>query len=167
MSPGPGFFALSGKAQAITLKQVCSPTEDGRACREKALLDEGSLDYAQQSKQSVKAAAATNRGFESTDKYVLETAGLVGAVEAFLGMDVYDEARPKLIERLTKEGNAWTGAYAPGGSSKRESGRAFYNALNQLLGWFAFNGFAPLNKATTEKVTRNVADTLRLLEAGR
>lgn len=122
-----------------------------------------------------------------------------------------------------------SGLYAPGGSPKRESGRDFYNCLQQLQGcvlticrpfctsarmpntyhlpsrshpsshrhecsshgrppplpavdhhanqsargapeicrWFAFNGIAPLNKSTLDKVTRNLADTRALLEKGR
>lgn len=35
-----------------------------------------------------------------------------------------------------------------------------------LQGWFAFNGIAPLNKTTLEKVTRNLADTQERLAKG-
>ena len=40
--------------------------------------------------------------------------------------------------------------YAPGGSSKKASGRAFNNAVNQLLGAFSFNGAAPLTPNTVK-----------------
>ena len=84
-------------------------------------------------------------------RYVSETFALLGDVETYLSLDVYDPARAPLSERIKKEGNSWAGAYAPGGSCKRESGRAFYNGLNQLQGHFVTNGLGPLGKATLEK----------------
>ena len=48
-------------------------------------------------------------------------------MDAFLALDVYDPKRTAAVEALKKEGNTWTSQYAPGGSSKRASGRAFYN----------------------------------------
>lgn len=72
-----------------------------------------------------------------------------------------------LIGVVSRVASSQSALYAPGGSAKRESGRDFYNCLQQLQGWFAYNGIAPLNKSTTEKVTRNLADTRELLAKGR
>ena len=66
-----------------------------------------------------------------------------------------------------KKSNDWSGKYAPGGSSKMASGRAFYNALNQLAGHFSFNGLAPLPKSRLEVVETNIAKTRELIAEGR
>ena len=69
---------------------------------------------------------------KADDKYVAATEVLQAQVVALLALDVYDPSRAAAVAAFTKEANTWSGLYAPGGSSKRASGRAFYNALNQL-----------------------------------
>ena len=133
-----------------------------------------SLAYDEQ--QKVGTTQGGNRGTVSANgagrsaddaKYAAATGALVADVSAFLAMDIYDPKRAAAVEALKKEGNTWSGLYAPGGSSKKASGRAAYNMLNQLQGHFAFNGLAPLPKATREKVDRNLAETVAQLAQGR
>jgi len=68
----------------------------------------------------------------------------MATIEAYMVLTPYDKQRPILVKELQVEGNKWVSKYAPGGSSKKESGRAFYNALSELLGHIAFNGLAPM-----------------------
>ena len=108
--------------------------DEGQSCRMAALNDASKLGYEQQ--QKVGTTEGGNRGVVSANgggrsaadsKYAAATATLVADVTAFLAMDVYDPKRTAAVEALKKEGNTWTSQYAPGGSSKRASGRAFYN----------------------------------------
>lgn len=140
----------------------------------KALTDASKLGY--EAQQRVGTTEGGNRGSVSAngagrsaadDKYVKATETLAASVKALLALDIYDPTRAAAVEQFTRDANTWAGAYAPGGSSKRASGRAFYNALNQLQGHFAFNGLAPLSKSTLEKVERNLAETAAALAAGR
>ena len=133
-----------------------------------------SLNYDEQ--QKVGTTQGGNRGIVSANgggrssgdrTYAAATEALVADVTALLAMDVYDPKRAAAVDKLKKEGNTWSGLYAPGGSSKRASGRAFYNLLNQLQGHFAFNGLAPLPKSTRDKVDRNLAETIAQLAQGR
>ena len=133
-----------------------------------------SLGYDEQQKVGTKeggnrgTVSANGGGRTAGDRtYVAATEKLVADVTALLAMDVYDPKRAAAVAALTKEGNTWSGLYAPGGSSKKASGRAFYNCLNQLQGHFAFNGLAPLPKSTREKVDRNLAETVTQLAQGR
>jgi hypothetical protein len=136
--------------------------------------DSASLGYEAQLK--VGTTAGGNRGTATPngagrpaadDKYVKATETLLAEVTALLALDVYDMKRAAAVEAFTRDANTWSGAYAPGGSSKRASGRAFYNGINQLQGHFAFNGLAPLPKSTREKVDRNFAETEKQLAMGR
>ena len=95
------------------------------------------------------------------------TQELLDSTEALAQMDVYDPKRAAAIDSYKVAADKWSSAYAPGGSSKRASGRAFYNALNQLESHFAFNGLAPIPKSTLEKVERNVAETKLQLAKGK
>ena len=140
----------------------------------KALGDADALGY--EAQQKVGTTAGGNRGIVSANgggrsagdrTYAAATAALVADVAALLAMDVYDPKRAAAVEKIKKEGNTWSGQYAPGGSSKRASGRAFYNAINQLQGHFAFNGLAPLPKSTRDKVDRNLEETALQLSQGR
>jgi hypothetical protein len=72
--------------------------------------------------------SANGGGRSAADRtYAAATEALVADVTALLAMDVYDPKRAAAVEKIKKEGNTWSGLYAPGGSSKRASGRAFYN----------------------------------------
>ncbi len=110
-------------------------------------------------------AVTANAGADGA--YGAQTAALVAEMERVLALDVYDPSRAAAIAALVSDGKAWAGVYAPGGSSKRASGRAFYNAVNQLIGHFSFNGLAPLPKSTLDKVTRNIEETKAALATGR
>jgi len=156
----------------VRLKGDCALDEAGRDCRLKALKD--NLSYEEQLRVGTKDGG--NRGTVTANgaatsradvTYFSKTTALVAEVERVLALDVYDTSRAAAITALTLDGKNWAGSFAPGGSSKRASGRAFYNALNQLQGHFAFNGLAPLPKSTLEKVLRNVAETKTELAAGR
>jgi hypothetical protein len=76
------------------------------------------------------------------------TVAIMAKIETYMVLTPYDKQRPILVKELQLEGNKWTSKYAPGGSSKKESGRAFYNALSELLGHIAFNGLAPMRGST-------------------
>jgi Photosystem II Pbs27 len=115
----------------------------------------------------VSANGATTAKTGALRDYESVTRSLVAEVERVLALDLYDPGRAGAIAALTVDAKAWVGNYAPGGSCKKESGRAFNNALNQLISHFAFNGLAPLPKNTLEKVNRNITDTKALLDAGR
>ena len=104
-----------------------------------ALQDSSKLQY--EAQQKVGTTQGGNRGSATPngagrpvagDKYVAATEALQAQVVALLALDVYDPLRSAAVQAFTKEANTWSGLYAPGGSSKRASGRAFYNALNQL-----------------------------------
>lgn len=156
------------------LRGDCALGDDGKACRMGALSDK--LTYDEQLKVgttnggnrgNATANGATTANTTADSAYTTRTTALVAEVERVLALDIYDSTRAGAIQALTVDAKAWVGSYAPGGSSKRESGRAFNNALNQLISHFAFNGLAPLPKSTLDKVTRNVADTKSLLALGR
>ena len=156
------------------LKGECALGEDGRDCRLKALGDK--LTYDEQLKVGTTAGGnrgmatangATTANMAAESVYSTRTAALVADIERVLAMDLYDSARAPAIQALVTEAKSWASAYAPGGSSKKESGRAANNAVNQLVSHFAFNGLAPPPKSTLEKVVRNVADTKALLAQGK
>ena len=91
----------------------------------------------------------------------------MGEMEEVLGLDIYDMTREKRISQLKKDSNVWAGKYAPGGSAKTASGRAFYNAVNQVSGHFNANGIAPLPASRLEVVTSNMVKTRELIDQGR
>ena len=47
------------------------------------------------------------------------------------------------------------------------SGRAFYNALNQLAGHYSFNGLAPVPRSRLDVVETNIVKTRELITEGR
>jgi hypothetical protein len=53
---------------------------------------------------------------------------------------VYDKARPKFIAALKAAGLAWVSKYARGGSVRKQSARAMYNAVDAVVGHLASNG---------------------------
>ena len=92
---------------------------------------------------------------------------MVEEVEAVLALDIYDMTREKRISGLKKDGNTWSSKYAPGGSAKTASGRAFYNAINQVSGHFNANGIAPLPASRQAVVDENLVKTRELIAEGR
>lgn len=155
-------------ANAQKFKEVCDPTEDGAECRANILAQDG-IDvgaYEVGGSRSFKAANPTGAKTSLTT-YQSDTLEFVGEVEALLAMDVYDGSREKAVAAFQKKSNNWSGKYAPGGSSKMASGRAFYNALNQLAGHYSFNGLAPIPKSRLDVVETNIAKTKELIAAGR
>jgi hypothetical protein len=88
-------------------------------------------------------------------------------MQEVLGLDIYDMTREKRISQLKKDSNVWAGKYAPGGSAKTASGRAFYNAVSQVSGHFNSNGIAPLPKTRLDVVTANMVQTRELIGQGR
>ena len=156
------------------MKGDCALGEEGRDCRLRALSDK--LTYDEQLKIGTTAGGnrgaatangATTANLAADSAYAKRTAALVADIERVLAMDLYDSARAPAIQALVTESKSWASAYAPGGSSKKESGRAANNAVNQLISHFAFNGLAPPPKSTLDKVVRNVADTKALLALGK
>ena len=150
-----------------SFNEVCDPTENGAECRA-AILSKDAVDADSaydKSKSTFKAAATQTNPNLST--YQVDTLAFVTEVEELLAMDVYDPKREKAIATFQKKSNDWSGKYAPGGSSKTASGRAFYNALNQLAGHYAFNGLAPLPRSRLEVVEGNIAKTRELIDQGR
>jgi hypothetical protein len=163
---------VSAPARAQTMdpnrkyKEVCDPTEDGADCRARILAEDGlGADSYNAPRREFKAANASTNPNLTT--YQSDTLAFVSEVERLLAMDVYDPTREKAIAAFQKTSNVWSSKYAPGGSSKTASGRAFYNALNQLAGHFSFNGLAPLPKARLELVEGNLEQTRTLLAQGR
>lgn len=147
-------------------KEVCDPTADGADCRARILAQDAvSADTYDSKKNTFKAANASTNPNLTT--YQSDTLTFLEEVEALLAKDVYDPTREKAIAVFQKKSNDWSGKYAPGGSSKMASGRAFYNALNQLAGHFSFNGLAPLPKSRLEVVETNIAKTRELIAEGR
>ena len=151
---------------AQRFKEVCDPTADGADCRAKILAEDGLKAELYDSPRSTFKAAATSTNPNLTT-YQSDTLAFVDEVEALLAKDVYDPTREKAIAAFQKKSNDWSGKYAPGGSSKMASGRAFYNALNQLAGHFAFNGLAPIPRSRLEVVETNIAKTRELIAEGR
>ena len=161
-------FAVPTRAAlAVRAPQVCDPTEAGAECRAKLLIgDEAELGgyEAKSQKKFVAAAASTNPDLTNYQK---DTLALVEEVEAVLALDIYDLTREKRISGLKKYGNTWSSKYAPGGSAKTASGRAFYNAINQVSGHFNANGIAPLPASRQAVVNDNLAKTKELIAEGR
>ena len=151
---------------APRFKEVCDPTADGAECRAKILAEDGLKVELYDSPRNTFKAAATSTNPNLTT-YQSDTLAFVEEVEALLAKDVYDPTREKAIAAFQKKSNDWSGKYAPGGSSKMASGRAFYNALNQLAGHFSFNGLAPLPRSRLEVVETNIAKTRELIAEGR
>ena len=156
-------------ALAVRGQQVCDPTEDGAECRQRLLVGDettGSLNgYEEKSKKSFAAAKASTN--PDLTNYQKDTLVLVEEVEAVLALDVYDMTREKRISVLKKDGNTWSSKYAPGGSAKTASGRAFYNAINQVSGHFNANGIAPLPASRQAVVNENLVKTRELIAEGR
>ncbi|OUS43179.1 photosystem II Pbs27 [Ostreococcus tauri] len=149
-------------ANAQKFKEVCDPTEDGAECRANILAQDG-IDvgaYEVGGSRSFKAANPTGAKTSFTT-YQSDTLEFVGEVEALLAMDVYDGSREKAVAAFQKKSNNWSG------NSKMASGRAFYNALNQLAGHYSFNGLAPIPKSRLDVVETNIAKTKELIAAGR
>jgi len=147
-------------------KEVCDPTAEGAECRAAILAEDGlgAEKYDAPRAQFKAANASTNPNLTT---YQSDTLAFVSEVEALLAMDVYDPKREKAVAAFQKTSNVWSSKYAPGGSSKTASGRAFYNALNQLAGHYSFNGLAPIPKSRLEVVQGNLAQTRSLLDQGR
>tara|TARA_B110000977_G_scaffold17846_1_gene21611 strand:+ start:12728 stop:13405 length:678 start_codon:yes stop_codon:yes gene_type:complete len=161
------FLGTPTFALAVRGQQVCDPTEDGAECRQRLLVgDEADLGgYEQKSQKQFKAAAASTN--PDLTNYQKDTLNLVEEMEVVLALDIYDMTREKQITALKKDGNTWSSKYAPGGSTKTASGRAFYNAINQVSGHFNANGIAPLPASRQEVVNENLAKTRELIAAGR
>ena len=165
MSRTPSARAAMDSSRSFN--EVCDPTENGAECRA-AILSKDAVDADaayDKSKSTFKAAATQTNPNLST--YQVDTLAFVSEVEELLAMDVYDPKREKAVAAFQKKSNDWSGKYAPGGSSKTASGRAFYNALNQLAGHYAFNGLAPLPRSRLEVVEGNIAKTRELIDQGR
>jgi len=145
------------------------------AAAEVARRDVGSLSYdealLQGTKQGGNRGTLSANGNATANKedqaYSEKTAALLAECRRVLALDVYDASRAGAIAALTKDAKAWVALYAPGGSAKKVSGRAFNNGLNQLLGHFAFNGLAPLPRDTLAKVMRNLDETDLELSKGK
>eukprot|EP00241_Pyramimonas_parkeae_P011858 CAMPEP_0114232374 /NCGR_PEP_ID=MMETSP0058-20121206/4570_1 /TAXON_ID=36894 /ORGANISM="Pyramimonas parkeae, CCMP726" /LENGTH=193 /DNA_ID=CAMNT_0001343839 /DNA_START=210 /DNA_END=791 /DNA_ORIENTATION=- len=148
---------------------VCDPGEEGLECRREELAKDagkrGNADYDQYSSRdkgrTSVAKSSSNEGYEEATRELIEV------VESYMVLTPFDKKRPALVAQIQKEGNAWVGKYAPGGSSKKESGRDFYNALNQLLGHIAFNGLAPMRPALVAQIQNNMDATKALLDQGK
>ena len=115
--------------------KVCDPTRGRRGVsrRTRSGKDLGGLgDYDQKANKKVELAKAMTN--PNMTNYQLDTMKLVDECAEVLALDVYDLTREKRIGQLVKDGNVWSSKYAPGGSSKTASGRAFYNAINQVSG---------------------------------
>ena len=156
-------------ALAVRGQQVCDPTEDGAECRQALLVGDetsGSLGgYEEKSKKKFEAAKASTN--PDLTNYQKDTLVLVEEVEAVLALDIYDMTREKRIGQLKKDGNTWSSKYAHGGSAKTASGRAFYNAINQVSGHFNANGIAPLPASRQAVVNENLVKTRDLIAEGR
>jgi hypothetical protein len=161
-----GAAAYAAMDASRQFNEVCDPTADGAECRAAILSkDSVSAESYDASKSTFKAAATQTNPNLTT--YQTDTLAFVSEVEALLSLDVYDPAREKAIAKFQKKSNDWSGKYAPGGSSKTASGRAFYNALNQLAGHFAFNGLAPIPRSRLDVVEGNIVKTKELIAQGR
>lgn len=160
--------ALAANSADRAFREVCDPTADGADCRAKILAaDAAGVESYENTKSGGKfkpASASTNPNLTT---YQSDTLTFVDEVETLLAMDVYDPTREKAIAVFQKKSNDWSGKYAPGGSSKMASGRAFYNALNQLAGHYSFNGLAPVPKSRLDVVETNIAKTRELIAEGR
>ena len=159
-------FAANSADRAFS--EVCDPTADGADCRARILaadsVETESYDKTKSDASFKPASASTNPNLTTYQRDTLE---LVDEVETLLAMDVYDPTREKAIAAFQKSSNDWSGRYAPGGSSKMASGRAFYNALNQLAGHYSFNGLAPAPRSRLDVVETNIVKTRELITEGR
>ena len=160
-------FGAPRDARAVRYQQVCDPTEAGAECRAALISgDQGELgDYETKSAKKFEAAKASTN--PDLTNYQKDTLTLVDEMEEVLALDVYDLTREKRISQLKKDGNVWAGKYAPGGSAKTASGRAFYNAINQVSGHFNANGIAPLPASRLAVVNDNISKTRELIDQGR
>ena len=179
-------------ARAVRGQQVCDPGADGAECRERLIAGDAAElgDYDAKAKKSgFEAAKAATPDFTNYQK---DTLKLVDEMYEVLALDIYDMQREKRISVLKKDGNTWSSRYAPGGSAKTASGRAFYNAINQVLlcysdcllihmarktdsfrsqpqvsGHFNANGIAPLPVSRQQVVNDNLEKTRALIAEGR
>jgi len=161
-------LAAAEKSEAST-NRVCPVGEEGMECRQQYLMEDNNglanQDYgAFRNRDMGRTAAAQS---PSDAKYLEATLDLVDRVESYMAMDVYDKQRGPIVAALQKDGNQWVGKYAPGGSSKKESGRAFYNALVSLLGHVSFNGLAPMRGSMEKQILANCTTTRELLADSR
>ena len=160
-------FAAADPAKAERGTVVCDPTAEGAECRARELgKDDNELgDY--EAKSAKKVELAKTQTNPDLTNYQKETLALADEVQEVLALDIYDLTREKRIAALKKDGNTWCSKYAPGGSAKTASGRAFYNAVNQLIGHYNANGIAPLPASRQEVVVSNVTKTRELIAEGR
>lgn len=167
LASSTALFFDAQRANAARPTPVCDPTADGAECRANLLQgDESNLDgYEAKSARKIDLAKTSTN--PDLTNYQKETLALVGEMEEVLGLDIYDMTREKRISQLKKDSNVWAGKYAPGGSAKTASGRAFYNAVNQVSGHFNANGIAPLPASRLQVVTSNMVKTRELIDQGR
>jgi len=168
-------MSSSSLAGPIGLKSeqvvVCDPGEEGLQCRRDELAkDDGAskkVNYGDfETRDKGRTGNITGKK-SSSDNYEAQTLALIEVVESYMTLSPYDKSRPAMVAQIQKDGNAWVGKFAPGGSANRESSRAFYNALNQLLGHIAFNGLAPMRPQLVELINKNCATTKDFISKGK
>mmetsp|Transcript_27011 Transcript_27011/g.37297 ORF Transcript_27011/g.37297 Transcript_27011/m.37297 type:complete len:225 (-) Transcript_27011:137-811(-) len=150
--------------------KVCDPGEEGADCRKEELGRDFSkgVDYDAAAANNSKSKQSLSATAKPQDKlYVEMSEKLIEKVETYTALGVYDKQRPVLVAELQKEGNYWVSLYAPGGSSKKESGRAFYVALDALLGHIAFNGLAPMRGTMVSRINDNCEKARDLIAQGK
>jgi len=155
----------------------CQLGDEGRDCRLRELSDNKTLTYDKEltngttqggNRGRLSSNGSATAGSPGADGvYAAKTAALLDEVERVLALPTEEPSRAASIQELRSASGAWVALYAPGGSSKRASGRAFTNALSQLQGHFSFNGLAPVPPATLSKVRRNLDTTREELANGR
>ena len=152
----------------VARDDACNYGAEGAECREARIAAGLKADMDEVASTTGSKKVKTSQGAVSQldDKYAVATRELVEDIRQYAALEPFDKTRVQAQAELQEEAKKWTAAYAPGGSARTESSRKIYNAVDALLGHFAFNGLQPMAPPKMQAVLANSATGLELLAKG-
>lgn len=152
----------------VARDDACNYGAEGAECREARIAAglKADMDAVASTAGSKKVKTSQGAVSQLDDKYAVATRELVEDIRQYAALEPFDKTRVAAQAELQEEAKNWSAAYAPGGSARTESSRKIYNAVDALLGHFAFNGLAPMAPPKMQAVLANSATGLELLAKG-
>ena len=138
---------------------TCALGEEGDDCR----LKEIGKDSEKLKRELSTSAQGSKPSYSGNEEYYESTDKLMSEITTYLSMDVYDPARRKAQASIQDDGKTWVSKYAKGGSARLESAQKFYVVVDSLLGHFASQGYAPLQKVQRDKIQSGIDNTAALV----
>lgn len=136
--------------------------QDQQALKDRVLSKTSNAPITRDGKaQTGQAASVIN------DEYFKLSESLIGEIDAYLELDVFDKQRKAATSSIQLNGKTWTSKYAPGGSARLESAQKIYVVVDSLLGHFASNGYAPLPAGIVSNIRSRNGEATILLAKGK